>query len=191
MTARMPEGCKVSVPIIYGSKAKPLTPEKATGEKQDHTHEWTVFLRAPEGVDLSGIVKRVSFKLHESFPNSLRQIDHAPFQVTETGWGEFEIGIKIYLQDPQEKVINLSHFLKLYPAPETWNSHEDLETIIAEKYDEIVFVQPHEYFYKPLTEYAAEATVAMEKETLLKRAMAEELAKVAKAISSLKESNKS
>ena len=32
----------------------------------------------------------------------------------ESGWGEFEIQIKLHLIDPGETVITLFHFLKLY-----------------------------------------------------------------------------
>ena len=29
-----------------------------------------------------------------------------PFEVTETGWGEFEIAIKIYFHDPNERPVS-------------------------------------------------------------------------------------
>lgn len=41
--------------------------------------------------------------------------DKAPFQVSETGWGEFIIGIRIqFVQEASEKPLNLSHSLKLH-----------------------------------------------------------------------------
>lgn len=38
-----------------------------------------------------------------------------PFEVTETGWGEFEVGIRILFHDPAEQPIDITHHLKLYP----------------------------------------------------------------------------
>ena len=43
-------------------------------------------------------------------------IDRAPFQVTETGWGEFEIAIKIFfVPESGEKPLQTHHHLKLHP----------------------------------------------------------------------------
>ena len=36
-------------------------------------------------------------------------------EVTELGWGEFEVGIRLVFHDPSEQPIDLSHHLKLYP----------------------------------------------------------------------------
>lgn len=38
---------------------------------------------------------QVTFELHETFTNPRRTIDVQPFEVTEHGWGEFEIGITV------------------------------------------------------------------------------------------------
>ena len=37
-----------------------------------------------------------------------------PFEINLSGWGEFEIGIKIFFVDPAEKPVELIHFLKLH-----------------------------------------------------------------------------
>ena len=34
---------------------------------------------------------QVVFQLHPSFDNPTREYTHPPYEVTETGWGEFEI----------------------------------------------------------------------------------------------------
>lgn len=34
-------------------------------------------------------------------------ITKPPYEVTETGWGEFEIVIKIYFNDPNERPVNI------------------------------------------------------------------------------------
>lgn len=38
---------------------------------------------------------QVHFKLHESYENQNRIVMAPPYEVTETGWGEFEIVIKV------------------------------------------------------------------------------------------------
>lgn len=61
--------------------------------------------------------------------------------MTETGWGEFQIQIKIFFKETGvEKPVILTHNLRLYDAG------EDLETqiangckpVLSEHYDEIV-----------------------------------------------------
>lgn len=51
-----------SFPIIYGNSAVALKkPEN------EHTHRWTVFVRGFNNEDISTYVRKVVFKLHESF----------------------------------------------------------------------------------------------------------------------------
>jgi hypothetical protein len=38
-----------------------------------------------------------------------------PFEVNETGWGEFEVSMNIFFHDLEEEPILLFHQLKLYP----------------------------------------------------------------------------
>ena len=35
--------------------------------------------------------------------------------MSETGWGEFEAGLRIFFKDPTESPIDLFHNIKLYP----------------------------------------------------------------------------
>lgn len=88
------------------------------------------------GDDITNWVKRVQFKLHESFENHLRTVDQYPFQVSESGWGEFEIVMKVFFVDPSEKPVTLFHHLKLYNTGDT--ELRGLTEVISEKYDEIV-----------------------------------------------------
>ena len=46
-------------------------------------------------------------------------VEKPPFQVKETGWGEFDIIIKVYFTDPSEKPLTLLQPLKLYATEET------------------------------------------------------------------------
>jgi YEATS domain-containing protein 4 len=54
-----------------------------------------VYVRDPENRDLSHVVDKVVFKLHDSFEKPVRVVEAPPFELTETGWGEFEIGITV------------------------------------------------------------------------------------------------
>ncbi|KDN44910.1 yeats-domain-containing protein [Tilletiaria anomala UBC 951] len=66
--------------------------------------------------DISYFIKRVQFKLHETYAQATRNIDKPPFQVTETGWGEFEIQIKVFfIPEANEKPVTFFHHLKLHP----------------------------------------------------------------------------
>ena len=38
---------------------------------------------------------QVVFKLHDSFEKPIRVVETAPYELTETGWGEFEIQITV------------------------------------------------------------------------------------------------
>jgi YEATS domain-containing protein 4 len=45
-------------------------------------------------------------------------VDKPPFEVTETGWGEFDIQIKIFfVPEANEKPVTFFHHLKLHPWP--------------------------------------------------------------------------
>jgi len=43
------------------------------------------------------------------------EIATPPYEVTETGWGEFEIPITIHFRDASAKPLTFNHLLKLYP----------------------------------------------------------------------------
>ena len=45
------------------------------------------------------LIKKVEFKLHETFRNPKVKLTKAPFALSMTGWGTFGIPIKIYWQD--------------------------------------------------------------------------------------------
>ena len=80
------------LPLAYGSIAFYL------GKKADeyHTHRWTLYVRSPDqNFDLSKAISKVVFQLHPSFPQPTRELCEPPFEVTETGWGEFEASIRI------------------------------------------------------------------------------------------------
>lgn len=56
---------------------------------------------------MSAYIKKVTFKLHESYANQNRVVLKPPYEITETGWGEFEIVIKIYFHDSNERPVSV------------------------------------------------------------------------------------
>jgi YEATS domain-containing protein 4 len=48
--------------------------------------------------DLSPLLKKVVFLLHESFEKRVREATSAPFEVKESGWGAFDILIQVHLK---------------------------------------------------------------------------------------------
>ncbi|GAA5990601.1 hypothetical protein JCM5350_001050 [Sporobolomyces pararoseus] len=131
LQSRRVRGVSVYRPIIYGNSTTLLTEQERQGT--DHTHRWTVGIRSAASLarlnshpnhqiggadDLSYMIKKVTFKLYETYKNPLRTIESPPFEVTETGWGEFDIVIKIFFQpEASEKPLTLNHHLKLHPWP--------------------------------------------------------------------------
>lgn len=73
---------------------------------------------------------------------NLLAIESHPFEVTETGWGEFQLQIRIQFHDPNQKALNLTHHLKLYPTDDVENLLKTTKPVISEHYEEIVFDPP-------------------------------------------------
>ena len=91
--------------------------------------------------------------------------------MTETGWGEFEIQIKIYLADPVERPVTIYHVLKLFQVSKKVNAPivfveinqitflkqtgtgpstdpsalKGGKSVVSEFYDEIIFQDPTQY----------------------------------------------
>lgn len=104
------KGTSISIPIIYGSKAIPLKLAATEAEDGDDvdTHSWTVYMRPVDGRDLTWLISKVEFHLHESFKTPRRSklyrqivfdtfffIKHlpratvrteAPYEESEKGW---------------------------------------------------------------------------------------------------------
>lgn len=72
------------------------------------SHKWTVYVRGATNEDLSVVVKRAVFQLHSSFNNPTRVVESPPFELSESGWGEFEIAITLHFHsDVCEKPLHL------------------------------------------------------------------------------------
>lgn len=78
-----------------------------------------------------------------------------PFVVKETGWGEFEISIKLYFAtESNEKPQTLYHHLRLHPYGKTDSERELTQQngeVISWCYEELIFNEPYEAFYEILT----------------------------------------
>lgn len=151
---------------MYGNVAVPLeAKDRKKDTPEDHTHKWTVFVRDPNNPneDLSYFIKKVIFKLHDTYTQPSRSIEKPPFEVTETGWGEFEITIRIFfLTSAGEKNVQLYHHLKLHPygpnAPPPPPPNPDgsipkpvPQAVESYVYDELVFNEPTEPMFEALT----------------------------------------
>ncbi|KAI9808502.1 MAG: NuA4 histone H4 acetyltransferase complex and the SWR1 complex subunit [Pycnora praestabilis] len=148
------KGLQITRPFVFGSIARPIDPNKKPPNlPAEHTHQWTVFVKGVDDVDISYWLKKVQFKLHETYANALRTIDGPPFEVTETGWGEFEVQIKLHIiSEANEKPAILWHALKLHPYGENAEQQrERREPIISQNYEEIMFADPTEQFYDIMT----------------------------------------
>ncbi|PNH67561.1 hypothetical protein VD0002_g2172, partial [Verticillium dahliae] len=79
-----------------------------------------------------------------------------PFVVNETGWGEFEITLKLYYAtESGEKPQTLYHHLRLHPYGRTEEEKEEMRTgngeVRAWIYEDQLFSEPYETFYEILT----------------------------------------
>ena len=79
------QGLSIFRPIIYGNTAVVLShKERELSSHPDHTHRWTLAVRSAASSpdtdqvggadDLSYFIKRVTFRLHETYPNPSRSM---------------------------------------------------------------------------------------------------------------------
>uniref|UniRef100_A0A674JNJ0 YEATS domain-containing protein 4 n=1 Tax=Terrapene triunguis TaxID=2587831 RepID=A0A674JNJ0_9SAUR len=141
-----PRGVTIVKPIVYGNVARYFGKKR---EEDGHTHQWTVYVKPYRNEDMSAYVKKIQFKLHESYGNPLRVVTKPPYEITETGWGEFEIIIKIFFIDPNERPVTLYHLLKLFQSDT--NAILGKKTVVSEFYDEMIFQDPTAMMQQLLT----------------------------------------
>lgn len=136
------KGITIIKPVVYGNISRAL----AEPLDNKHTHRWTCYIKPYKNEEMS-YIKKVSFKLHESYgAQAERVLTAPPFEVEETGWGEFELIIKIFFVDPNERPVTIYHHLRLFnhdpnnpnPVPQIVKD----KIVVSEHYDEIVFQDP-------------------------------------------------
>nr|XP_009670065.1 PREDICTED: YEATS domain-containing protein 4 [Struthio camelus australis] len=140
------QGVTIVKPIVYGNVARYFGKKR---EEDGHTHQWTVYVKPYRNEDMSAYVKKIQFKLHESYGNPLRVVTKPPYEIAETGWGEFEIIIKIFFIDPNERPVTLYHLLKLFQSDT--NAILGKKTVVSEFYDEMIFQDPTAMMQQLLT----------------------------------------
>jgi YEATS domain-containing protein 4 len=154
---------------VFGSEAWPLTEaEKKSNKTQPNaTHGWRVYVRpVPGGPDLTTWLKRVTFTLHETFPNPVRSVENVNptnggFELEESAYGGFQIPIKLYFQQVSlEKQQQRLHYLQLEPYsgdPDPVKAAEEREKMIkdrlvrSETVEFIEFNEPQEGLFDSLT----------------------------------------
>ncbi|PWN48947.1 protein AF-9 [Violaceomyces palustris] len=103
-------------PTSNAAALTPTTPSAASIATRGRDQETDYHKMVGGKDDISHFIKRVQFKLHDTYAQPTRNIDKPPYSVTETGWGEFEIQVKIFfIPEANEKPVTLFHHLKLHP----------------------------------------------------------------------------
>ncbi|KAA0189159.1 Protein ENL [Fasciolopsis buskii] len=98
------------------------------------THHWRCYVDSwSPRYPLSSYVKKVTFKLHESFDNPRQVVRQAPFAIEEDGFGNFQLLIEIEFFDCVANFayhLTLSDYDEFYahrtvvidPAPDIWDA---------------------------------------------------------------------
>lgn len=158
---------------VFGNITHAFDPNnKPDNVPPEHSHKWTVYVKGLDGADISYWLKKVQFKLHDTYANPVRStrsirfplarqlltgpyeaIEQPPFQVTETGWGEFDISIKLFfVPEACEKPQTLWHSIKFYPYDEkTERDKAEGRPVQSETYTEVVWNEPTEQFFDIMT----------------------------------------
>lgn len=78
-TVERAKGKKISKPIVYGNTATPFGYKR---ESDGHSHQWTVFVKPYHYEDPSLYIRKVQFKLHDSYANPTRGYLIYPFTLS-------------------------------------------------------------------------------------------------------------
>ena len=92
---------------MIGSVAQALKKQiNVPGQDWSLSHKWVSYVRGlkdtsvandqMEEQNLSFLIKKVEFQIHESFPEPLITVEQHPFEIHNAGYGEFPIQITIY-----------------------------------------------------------------------------------------------
>ncbi|KAI9654385.1 MAG: NuA4 histone H4 acetyltransferase complex and the SWR1 complex subunit [Bathelium mastoideum] len=153
------KGVSVQRAFIIGSHAWALDESnKPEGTPPDHTKGWKVYVKGTEnGPDITFWLKKVQFKLHHTYANSTRTVESPPFEIHETGWGGFQVEIRLFfVPEAAEKPQWRSHLLQLEPyGGEAEQAAQRARNLVVSEWCEIVdFNEPVEPFFARLTDDA-------------------------------------
>ncbi|KAI9711547.1 MAG: NuA4 histone H4 acetyltransferase complex and the SWR1 complex subunit [Bogoriella megaspora] len=154
-TKRVKGHC-IERPFIIGSQAWTLDDKtRPEGTPADHTKGWKVYVKGTEnGPDITTWLKKVQFKLHQTYANNTRTVESPPFEVNETGWGGFQVEIRLhFVPESNEKPQWRSHVLQLEPygSEADMQAQKDKNLVVSEICEFIDFNEPVEPFFNALT----------------------------------------
>jgi len=139
-------GTIVTRHIVKGNEANRLSHPQSDGT----THHWRVFIRGPGDVDISIWLKKVVFHLHPSFKVPDRTCQAPPYEIKESGWGEFEVGATLFFSDADEPPIKAMFQLRLHP-PGPQKAGRPQSVVWNEAYEQLLFHDPKPSFFYALT----------------------------------------
>lgn len=84
--------------------------------KPEDSHAWTLYLKCLSPIHEVHVIQCVVFQLHPTFPNPTRVLMKPPYAIHETGWGEFDVLIHIYLRGDVDHPITVNHRIQLIPS---------------------------------------------------------------------------
>lgn len=147
---------RVSRPFIIGSQAWDLTASnRPANVPAEHTKGWRVYVRALDnGPDITTWLKKVQFKLHMTYTDASRTVETPPFQVQETGYGEFDIEMRLYFDSSSgEKAQYRLHRLRLEPygTDEAIRKQKAANMVTAETCEIVEFNEPSQEFFAKMT----------------------------------------
>lgn len=154
-TSKRLRGVKVTRHFIIGNSAVNLPHPSFPNPPEGHTKGWKVYVRPlPNGPDISTWLKKVQFKLHFTYADASRTIEApGPFEVSETGYGEFGVEIRLYFpSESGEKAQYREHYLVLAPyGPQEQMERQTRENaVVAERIESIEFNEPTQEMYRAL-----------------------------------------
>lgn len=156
-TSKRVRNTKITRHFIIGNEAHVLPYANYANPPPDgHTKGWKVYVRPlPNGPDMTSWLKKVQFKLHHTYNDASRTIEApGPFEVMETGYGEFAVEIRLYFaQESGEKAVYREHYLCLAPygSERQKAQQEEKNFITAERLETVEFNEPTTEFFRTLT----------------------------------------
>lgn len=137
------KGLCIAKPIVIGTYATEAPAGSAL------PYEWTCVVRSGNdpNEDITHFVKSVTFQLHDSFTDPVQTVESPPYTVSEKGYGEFQIVVKINWVDTEEKSLEMVHYLQLKPDA---TQPPGQKVVVNEQYDEALFQDPHDWFVEKL-----------------------------------------
>lgn len=143
---------RVSRPFIIGSQSWTLTPENHPDPiPENHTKGWRVYVKGLDGgPDITTWLKKVQFKLHHTYADASRTIEAPPFVISETGYGEFDIELRLYFDSSSgEKAQYRLHRLRLEPfGSEQEIAKQKADNLVtADNLEVVEFNEPSQDFF--------------------------------------------